>query len=176
MSHTSTCTSSALPVLLPPPFSPLSDSPALQTCVLLASPHPPPAFPPSPTTIAFPSAPSPLPRLIVCVLTGPCHSGADLWAARILPRQGMTLSSRNTTVNTHTHTHTRSESGAHLQAPPARTCRSSPDFIYTKITHTLHAAFMLRLILGSKGKNFQNKSQQTEEFRCTFIQYDCVRA
>lgn len=64
-------------------------------------------FPP----LTFPSTPPPSLRFIVCVLTGRCHSGADLWAVRIRPCQER-LSPLGIQMQTYTHT----ESGAHTQA------------------------------------------------------------
>lgn len=103
-------------------FSPLLNSLTPQTSVLSLLPCAP--------TLAFPSAPSAL-RLIVFVLTGRCHSGADLWAVKILPCQER-LSPLRIQMQTHTHAHTHRVRCTHATTP-AHTCWSSSEFIWPNI-------------------------------------------
>lgn len=136
MSHTSTCTSSALPRT---PSSTLFSPLILPRRANLR----PAGFPPSPTTAAFPSARSPL-RLIVCVLTGPCHSGADLWAARIFAlSRNDSLLSEYYRKNTHTHSLrvrcTLASPPPHTHIPVGARLTSFTPKSHTRTRCTLHS-------------------------------------
>lgn len=105
------------------PTQPISPFSPLQLPHPTTNLRPPPGFPVRPP-------PSSL-RLIVCVLTAPCHSRADLWAVR------KRLSPLAVQI---THT----QSGAHMQALAAQTCCSSSKITCAdaeKQTCSSHVAF-----------------------------------